>query len=253
MLQHNCIAMNIRYLLVIVFLCVPIILMGQEIEITNVNLKGSQVEVRYNLKDERIDRSYSINLYTSKDNYIQPMEQVSGDIGIDISVGNNKVLLWDAKGELGDDFDGAVALELKGNYYVPFIIPEGIDEGKQFKRGTPYDFIWTGGRGDNILNIELYRGDNLITVFEERPNVGNTVLTIPSNVKPGTDYRFKISDSRNRDEVVFTNQFEVKRKFPLGLKIGTAFVVGVGVGILIKSLLPTETHVIDEPPLPALN
>lgn len=233
---------------IVISLSIPTL--AQEIQITNVNLKGENVEVHYNLLDERIDRSYSINLYTSKDNFIQPMELVKGDAGIDIAVGNNKVLIWNAKEEFGEAFDGAVSLELKGNYYVPFIILDGLETGKEFKRGKANDFIWSGGRGDNILNFELYRGENLVKTFEERPNIGNTTLTIPTRVKPGDDYRYRISDTRNRDEVVFTNTFLVKRKYPLGLKTGAAFVLGIGVGILIKSLIPEKKHVIAEPPLP---
>jgi hypothetical protein len=225
-------------------------LMGQEIQITNVNLKGDLVEVHYNLLDERIDRSYSVNLYTSKDNFIQPMEAVKGDRGVDIAVGENKVLIWNAKEEFGEDFDGAVSLELKGNFYVPFITLDGLETGKEFKRGQANDFIWSGGRGDNVLNFELYNGDNLVKTFEERPNIGNTALTIPASVKPGDNYRYRISDTRNRDEVVFTNTFIVKRKYPLGAKIGAAFVIGVGVGILIKSLIPEKENVIAIPPLP---
>ena len=221
---------------------------AQEIEISNIILKGEEVQVHYNLIDERIDRSYTISLYTSKDNFIQPMDMVSGDAGIDIPVGNNKVLVWNAAEELGKDFHGGISLELKGNYYVPFITIDGIQSGKEFKRGKPYDFIWSGGRGDNVLNFELYQGENLVKSFEERPNVGNTTLSIPTKVKPGKEYRFRISDTRNRDEVVFTNYFEVKRKYPLGAQIGAAFVVGVGVGYLIKALIPEKKYVIPEPP-----
>ena len=236
-------------LLVIVVFSNLKIVYSQEIQITNINLKGDKVEVYYNLIDERIDRSYSINLYTSKDNFIQPMEMVKGDAGIDLSVGANKVLIWDAKGELGDDFDGSIALELKGNYYVPFITVDGIQTGKEFKRTKNHDLIWAGGRGDNVLNFELYRGENLVKSFEERPNIGNTSLAFP-RVKPGDDYKLRISDSNNRDEVVFTNTFIIKRKYPLGAQLGVAFIIGAGVGFLINSLIPEKENVISEPPLP---
>ena len=221
---------------------------AQEIQITNVNLAGNNVEIHYNLLDERIDRSYIINLYTSKDNFIQPMDLVSGDAGIDIAVGDNKKFVWNAKEELGEEFDGSVSLELKGNYYVPFITLDGLEEGKIFKRGKSNDFIWSGGRGDNVLNFELYRGNNLVKSFEERPNVGNTSISIPRKVKPGSGYRFRISDSNNRDEVVFSNTFSVKRKYPLGAQLGVAFVVGVGLGYLINILIPETPYVIPGPP-----
>ena len=223
---------------------------AQEIKITNINLAGDNIEVQYNLHDERIDRTYIINLYTSKDNFIQPMDLVSGDVGIDIAVGEKKVIVWNAKEELGEEFEGAIAIELKGHYYVPFITLDGLEDGKIFKRGQPNDFVWAGGRGDNVLNFELYKGENLVKSFEERANIGNTTLTIPTKVKPGNDYRFRISDSNNRDEVVFSNSFTVKRKYPLGAQLGVALGVGFGLGFLVKTLIPEKPYVIPEPSLP---
>lgn len=222
---------------------------GQEIEITNVLQAGDKIQIQYNLIDDRIDRSYSVNLFTSKDNFIQPMNLVNGDVGIDISVGNNKLLIWDAKAELGADFDGNLSLELKGNYYVPFITVDGITNGMEFKRTKNHDLIWAGGRGDNVLNFELYRGENLVKSFEEKPNIGNTTLFFP-RVKPGDDYKLRISDTKNRDEVVFTNKFTIKRKYPLGAQLGAAFIIGAGVGFLIKSLIPEKENIISVPPLP---
>ncbi len=223
---------------------------GQEIDITTVKLVGDAVEVHYNLIDERVDRSYSINLYTSQDNYIQPMTSVSGDVGIDIPVGENKVLIWDAKKDLGASYKGAIALEVKGNYYVPFITIEGFQEGQEFKRTKHQEIVWSGGRGDNILNFELYRGENLVRTFEERPNNGNTKLTFPRGIKPGGDYRLKISDTKNRDEAVFTDTFVIKRKYPLGAQLGIVFILGAGVGYLIKSIVPKDEPDIAVPPLP---
>jgi len=222
---------------------------GQEVDIVNVQLKGENIEISYNLLDERIDRSYTVNLYTSKDNFIQPMEEVEGDVGVDIPVGNNKKLIWYAKKELGDDFTGNLSLELKGNYYVPFITIDGISAGREFSRGKQHDIIWSGGRGDNILNFELYKGDDLVKSFEERPNNGNTTIQIPVKVKPGDNYRFRISDKRNRDDVVYTDFFTIKRNVPLSIQLGATAVVGVGLGFLIQFLIPEPP--IADPPLPS--
>ena len=225
-------------------------LTGQDLQITNVNLDGDFVEVHYNIFDERIDRSYSVYLYTSSDNFIQPMEMVDGDVGIDIKVGENKVIRWNAKEELGGFVDKAISLELKGNYYIPFITIEGIEKNKIFKRGKAHDFTWSGGRGDNVLNFELYRGENLAKSFEERPNVGNTSITFPSSVKPGDDYRFKISDANNRDEIVFSEPFTVKRKIPLGVKLGASFLIGAGVGYILTNVVGSSGSERSDIPLP---
>jgi hypothetical protein len=239
-----------KALLLIILMAISRIAAAQEVKITQVELQASgDVVVTYNLHDDRLDRKYSLYLYTSADNYIQPLSKVAGDVGVDLAVGENKKLTWKAKEELGETFKGGVALELKGGIYVPFVTLDSFDDYKVFKRGKPYDVTWTGGRGDNVLNFELYKGDNKVKVFEERPNVGNTIIVIPKDVKPGR-YKFKISDSRNKDEVVYTMEFQVKRKIPLLLQVGVVAAVIGGTAYLISSG-PDDESKIGEPPLPA--
>jgi hypothetical protein len=223
---------------------------AQQVSITRIEMQaGGDVIISYDLLDDQAERKYSLYLYSSTDNYIQPLEKVSGEVGVDLAVGGNKQIIWHAKEELGEDFKGGVALELKGTIYIPFIALDGFDDYKIFKRGKEYDITWTGGRGDNILNFELYQGDEKIKVFEERPNVGNTTMVIPKDVKPGM-YRYKISDSRNRDEVVFTSEFEVKRQIPLVASIGAGVIIGAGVAVLVQMLSNNKEAKIGDPPLP---
>lgn len=222
---------------------------AQDVKITQVELQANgDVAVSYKLSDERPAKKYSLYLYTSADNYIQPLQKVSGDVGVNLSLGDKK-LVWHAKEELGATFKGGVSLELKGNTYVPFITLDSFEDYKVFKRGKEYDVTWTGGRGDNVLVFELYQGENKVKVFEERPNVGNTTIVIPKDVKPGR-YKFKISDNRNKDEVVYTMDFRVKRKIPLLLDLGLAAVVGGAVIYLTGSGSKGEPKM-GEPPLPS--
>jgi len=220
----------------------------QEINISKIELAGPDVVIHYNLIDDNLDRKYALHLYSSLDDYIQPLALVAGDIDIDISVGGNKKVIWHAKEEMGEEFTGDVGLELKGSVYIPFISMDGFDDIGTFKRGKPYNLVWSGGRGDNVLNFELYRGENKIHSFEERPNVGNTALSIPTGVKPGKNYKLKISDTRNRDEVVYTGTFQLKRKIPLGLKLGITFVLGGAAGYFISRAGQKEKNI----PLPIL-
>ncbi|MGB3467146.1 MAG: hypothetical protein WBA74_17830 [Cyclobacteriaceae bacterium] len=225
---------------------------AQEIQIINIQQRGDKVTLQYNLLDERLDRSYSVRLYTSMDNFIRPVENVTGDVGVDIPVGPNKTITWNAKEELGEFYSGGIKLELKGQVYVPFVELDGIEKGMTLKRGVPNDLVWFGGRGDNILSVELYQKGKLVKSFDELPNTGKASIMIPTKVKPGQDYQYRVSDSRNRDEVVFSKPFIVKRKIPLGTKITLGTVVGVGAYFLIKSLIPvTEPDIEGPPTLPA--
>ncbi|MEM7299241.1 MAG: hypothetical protein AAF391_13365, partial [Bacteroidota bacterium] len=164
--------------------------------------------------------------------------------------GANKKIVWNAKEELGADFSEGLKLEIKGQIYVPFIELDGIEEGMIVKRNNPNFLRWTGGRGDNILSVELYQGNQLVRGFGELPNTGTATLKIPNSVKPGKNYRYRISDERNRDEVVFSPAFEVKRKFPLWIKLGSGIAVGTFGYFLVKSLIPVNEPDIAAPPFP---
>ncbi|WP_421763529.1 hypothetical protein [Ekhidna sp.] len=231
------------------FTLLPYLAIAQEVQITNIQMKGQDMIINYNLIDERIDRSYSMHLYTSLDNFIQPVEKVSGDVGVDISVGANKTIVWNVKDEL-ETFNDGIKVEIKGQVYVPFIELDGVEEGMILKRGKITDIRWTGGRGDNILNVDLYQGDKLVRGLGELPNTGDAMLKIPNNIPPGKNYRYKISDERNRDEVVFSPTFEVKRKFPLLIKAGSGITLGVFGYYLVKSLIPVNEPDISSPPFP---
>ncbi len=224
---------------------------AQQIKMTSIELDEGDVYINYSLSDENPDRKYTLRLYSSLDNYISPLEQVEGDIGVDIPQGPNRRIVWHAKEELGDFFSDKVALELKGSVYVPFISLNEFEENKIVKRTQSFSVNWAGGRGDNVLLFELYKGDKKVYVFEEEPNVGNASLIIPRKVKPGKDYRLKISDQNNQDEIVYSEPFEVKRKIPQYLQIGGAFILGgVATYLIINAIPPPD---IPGPPDPANN
>ncbi|MDH5604445.1 MAG: hypothetical protein OEY51_10910, partial [Cyclobacteriaceae bacterium] len=92
--------------------CVGLPAFSQDVNITRMELlTDGAVAVYYDLTDENTEKKYALHLYSSIDNYIQPLEKVEGDIGVDLFVGKNKRLVWRAKEELGEDFTGDVALE----------------------------------------------------------------------------------------------------------------------------------------------
>ena len=60
----------------------------QEVKITKLEINETHdVIIHYDLIDDNADRRYTLRLYNSIDNYIQPLEKVEGDIGVGIPVG----------------------------------------------------------------------------------------------------------------------------------------------------------------------
>ena len=218
---------------VLSLMCLAIAIRAQDFTIRKVEMTGSNLVLHYDLIDSIANRSYTIYAYSSSDNYINPLTKVSGDVGLEVKPGGNRKIVWRLKEELPADFNGDMVLEVRGKVYIPFVKLDGFDDYKKFKRGKSYKITWTGGRGNSVLNMDLYKGDKKIDSYPNIANVGQYDLTF-GKVKPGKNYKLKVSDSKNKDDVVNTSEFTIKRKTPLGLKlIGLA-----GVGYLVTLLIP---------------
>ncbi|MBV6646463.1 MAG: hypothetical protein KI790_13490 [Cyclobacteriaceae bacterium] len=222
----------------------------QNLEIKSVSLKGGDVIVNYDLIDDDLDHRYTLSLYSSEDNYVQPMQQVEGDIGLDQPVGGNKRLIWHAREELGEEFKGDVALEIKGKIYIPFVKLNGFEDINAMKRGRPYNITWVAGRGSNVLTFDLFnKNDEIVHTYTNIANVGEYELEIPKDIKPGKNYRFRITDQKNKEDVVYTPRFIVKRKVPMYVNLALLGLAGLSGYLLFDNLSGGETGSPQETPL----
>ena len=199
---------------------------AQEVSIHSVEVNASQVTLHYDLMDTTRNRTYTVFVYSSLDNFLSPLAKISGDAGLEVKPGPNKRILWNAKEELGATFNNGVQLEIRGRVYIPFIRFDGFADSKVRKRTVPFLVKWTGGNRQNILNFQLYRDEKLVYSFPNAPNSYEYKLVIPTSVKPGKGYYLKVSDTKNKDQVVNTGTFAVKRKYSLALKAIPVIAVG---------------------------
>lgn len=206
-------------------------LVAQDFAVKRVESSQGKITLYYDLLDT-LGRGYTINVYASRDNFIAPLQRITGDAGLEVKAGKGKKIVWDAPAELGPDFDGKMGLEVRGRVYIPFVRFERFEEYKAIKRGKAYNISWTGGTPQNILHFDLYKGEKKVTSFTDVANTGKYKLTLPTSVKPGSNYKFKITDSKNKDEIVYTGNFTVKRKVPLLLKVIPILSVGALVATL---------------------
>ncbi len=225
-------------------------LFGQEISIKNIELDGDHVFISYSLIDSTLGRKYTVNLFSSKDNFATPLRKINSDIGIEIQPGINKKIDWNAKEEFGHDFEGKVAFEIRSKIYIPFLALKEFDF-KKLKRGNAYEITWSGGRPQNILNFDLCRGEKCVASFSNIANMGHYTLVIPMHVKPGDGYQFKISDTKNKDELIHSGTFSIVRKAPLLLKVMPVVMLGVA-GYFVWGN-PTDPHKNDIDPFPTVH
>lgn len=220
---------------------------AQEIEIRQVYLKEGRVHLVYDLHDQVENRTYQLRLYSSKDNFISPLSKVRGDVGMEVAPGKNKEIIWNAREELGTDFQGKISFEIRGRIYVPFVKMDQFNEYKILKRGKSYEVNWTGGRSTNVLTFDLFKEDVKVASFPNIANAGNYTLELPKGLKPGKSYRLQISDKNNKDEIVVSDYFIVKRKTPL---LFQALPMGLLLGAIYVVFSNLEPSTIDGPQMP---
>ena len=229
---------------------------AQTVTIKRVELAGEKVIVHYDLEDNSPGREYLLNLYASKDNYVAPLTKVKGDVGGEVKPGNGRRLEWNLMQEYGG-YKGKLTLEIRGKVFVPFVKLKNFDTNKIYKRGKNYDIAWRPGN-TNPIHIELYKGSQRVSGELNHPNNGAYSMSVGSKVKPGKDYRLKITDSKKADEIIYSDYFQVKPKLPFVVKLIPALAVVGGIAFLAggsggESAASTVVEDIKDPPLPGGN
>lgn len=217
---------------------------AQEFTIRKTEISGESIIIHYDLIDTVKSRTYTVSVYSSRDNFLSPLQKVKGDQGLEVRPGAQKRIVWSAKEELGATFRGDVELEIRGRVYIPFVKFNGFQEEQVIKRGKPVIMTWSGGTRQNILNFSIYRGDKYIDVIPNVANSGSYELTLPKSIKPGKGYYFLVSDSKNKDQVMRTPTFIVKRKIPLALQAAPIVLIGGAAYLLTR---PKGNDDLEEP------
>jgi hypothetical protein len=209
---------------------------AQSVAIKKIELAGGQIVVHYDLEDSNPANEYQLNLYASRDNYVSALAKVAGDIGSEVKPGAGKQVRWNVREEWGG-YQGRVSLEIRGKVYLPFVKLQQFDANKTYRRGRSYNLQWKSG-STNPIHIEVYQGGRRIAGEMNQPNNGAHTFFLPARTPKGDDYRIKISDSKQPENVIFTPDFTVKPKVPFLLK---ALPVAAAVGALVF-LLPELTR-----------
>jgi hypothetical protein len=229
---------------------------SQTVFIKEIELIGEKVVVHYDLEDNNPNNQYQVTLYASKDKYSAPLTKVTGDVGSEVNPGIGRRIEWNLMQEYGA-YKGKLSLEIRGKVFVPFVKLKNFDTKKIYKRGKNYEMAWRPGN-TNPIHIQLYKGSEKVSGELNHPNSGSGTLTIGSKVKPGKDYRLKISDSKKSDEIIYTDFFVVKPKIPLVLKavpvlgVAALFAILIGNGGGGNEGNTSKDPIID-PPLPGGN
>ncbi len=205
---------------------------AQNFTIKRIEQTPDDIIIYYDLETNEKQSPHLVQVFSSTDNFLNPLMKVSGDVGIDVKPGANRKIIWNVKKELGSTFNGDVQLELRGKKYAPFITMGSIGKNQMIKRTKKTEFTWTGDTNKKRLMFTLFRNEEVVTGFPNISNTGKTKISLPAKVKPGSGYYFMITEVGNTGNIVKTEEFTVKKRIPVVVKFVPA-VIAVGVVILL--------------------
>ena len=220
---------------------------AQKIEVDFVEVTDNKVVVHYDLQDEKTERTYLVNLFSSQDNFTKELTKVSGDVGTEVKSGRDRKITFDITKELGN-FKGDISFEVRGRIYVAFVKLKEFGEGQVFKRGKNVPINWSSGNLSGQVNIELYKGDQRISGDNNQPNVGKFDWNVPSGAKKGSDYRLKFTNTKDRNDVAYSPTFTIKPKVPMLLKAAGILVIGGLVAVVASGSKSSSSPGVEKVP-----
>ncbi|MFZ6010094.1 MAG: Ser-Thr-rich GPI-anchored membrane family protein [Bacteroidota bacterium] len=207
--------------------------LAQKLSVSKIEILRDKLIVHYSLDDANPNHNYQVSLYSSKDNFATPLTKVTGDVGTEVKPGVEKKIEWSIVQELGA-YKGSISVEVRAGVFVPIVKLSGFNAERKYKRGRTYPLLWTSGSMGGQIDIDLYEGQNRIHSDRNIPNTGKYEYAVPGSVKPGNDYRLKFTNTRNRDEYIFSPAFRIVPRIPFALKAGALLVVVGGTAAVVS-------------------
>ncbi len=202
---------------------------AQRIENVQAKVEGESIKIYYDLISTAEEQTFDVLLFSSVNKYTQPLERIAGEVGKNVKPGINKVITWNAESELVK-YRGEVTFELQVKVFVPFVVFKTPTANSFIRRGKANVIEWNGGSQNSKLTLELYHDDAKVSTIETTDNHGRFRWSVPSDIQTGKNYKIKITDSRDSDNIAFSANFGIKGKMPMLVKIGIPVAVGGIVG-----------------------
>ena len=222
------------YILVLLFHFVSNSILAQNITNVRAEMEGDIVRIRYDLVAPDDDQLFTVEVYSSHDNFSEPLEYVRGDVGKGIKPGTGYEIIWQAQEELVD-FRGEITFEIWATVIGGYYRITNPTSSSSFKPGKQMSINWVGGSSNEKVQIDLMRmGSKVVTINNNMNNQGSFVWTIPKNIKAGRGYQIEITNLDDPDKTGTSKAFKIK-KFPMIVVIIAGAAVLGGAAALLLS------------------
>jgi hypothetical protein len=195
-----------------------ILLQAQSVDNINASFDGEKVTVSYVLNHPEVNQKFTVTLYSSHDNYSQPLS-VTGDAGENVLPGRTKRVVWDARGALPSQFDADIRIKIKATKITaPKLVFEPLAL-KTYKKGRTVAMSWTGGYPTDKVSIELYQNNKIaLLVADKIDNSLSYQWKMPKSVK-GKKYTLRLTNTSQAGAQAESTAFNIKPRTPFIVKI----------------------------------
>jgi hypothetical protein len=171
----------------------PGILLGQSLQNIKASLQKDSVIISYDLVSSHTQDYYTVEVYSSHDNFSNPLKAVSGDVGPEIKPGLGKTITWMVKAEMGP-FKGSLTFELRATPYLIVMPFEFTNPAVAtiVKKGKSLSLLWAGGVYEENISLQLMQKDNIHSLIAQTKNTGSFTWQVPKSTPKG-DYRILLT------------------------------------------------------------
>ena len=185
---------------------------AQRVENIRSEINGEDITIIYDLVAARSGQVFAISIYSSHNDYSDPLSEVSGDVGDDITTGNNKVIVWQARKELGP-YRGTLTFEIRAKVIynpISIISPEA---GETFKGGKSLEIRWDGGTATDQVTVQLLKGNQVYSeITANSTNDGMENWPVPAKIEKNSTFKVRISSTNPHASPVESGFFTLKKK-----------------------------------------
>ncbi len=207
-----------------------------------------KVLITYDLLAEHADDKFSVQVYSSHDNFQSPLSLLVGDAGENIIPGNTRRITWDAKRSLPTDFTGVITFKIKARTLVALHHPMRLElkplHSTSYKKGGRLNIEWNGGKQGELIAIELLKGNNVIKKIADVENNNVYSWSISAREKKSSGYSLRITKVADQNVSATSQTFRITPKIQTWIKLTPLIIIGGVVAILASK--PDE----EEPDLP---
>jgi len=199
--------------------------LGQTFENIRVQRDEDKIIVVYDLVSIDPGSRVTVRVFSSLDDYKQPISNTTGDIG-SVLPGPNKRIIWQVGETIANDYQG-ILFKFEGQTFAGWKVISPTSKG--MIRGKTNVIQWQGGFPGDDVSIDLLKpGVEEIENIAQIKNSGSFLWDTPKELKPGDGYVLRLTSGDNSIEY----RFSINRKIPLAYYGIPAAIVIVVVAII---------------------